>query len=156
MILARLSNYLYVLVMSTKKSKKEAFVGFFETKRTNAESLFNLAKDAIQSLNFDLNKIVGECFDGASNMCGIHGGLATMMKETSPLSIYVHCYAHRLNDALEGSLYLVSNLENALDTIQSFYNFIGGSAKGASIKDIEEELLFLLPNLLSDTSCSCC
>ena len=107
MILARLSNYLYVLVMSTKKSKKEAFVGFFETKRTNAESLFNLAKDAIQPLNFDLNSIVGECFDGASNMCSIHGGLATMMKETSPLSIYVHCYAHRLNHALEGSLYLV-------------------------------------------------
>ena len=69
--------------MSTKKLKKESFVGFFETKRANAESMFNLAKTATQSLNLDLNTIVGECFDGASNMCGIHGGLATLMKETS-------------------------------------------------------------------------
>ena len=75
-----------------ERIKKEVFVGFFETKRTNAESLFNLAKDAIQSLNLDLKNIVGECFDGASNMCSINGGLATLMKETFPLSIYVHCY----------------------------------------------------------------
>ena len=57
--------------------KKEVFVGFFENKDTNAESLFNLAKDAIQSLNLDLKYIVGECFDGALNMCDIRGGLAT-------------------------------------------------------------------------------
>ena len=91
--------------------------------------MFNLAKDTIQSLNLDLKNIVGECYDGASNMCGIHGGLATLMKETSPLSIYVHCYAHRLNLALEGSLSLVQNLKNTLGTIQSLYNFIGGTAE---------------------------
>ena len=68
-------------------------------------------------MNLDLNNIVGECFDGASNMCGIHDGFATLMKETSPLSIYVHCYSHRLNLALEASLSLVPNLKNALGTI---------------------------------------
>ena len=104
---------------------KRGFDGFFKTKRTNAESLLTLGKDAIQSLNLDLNNIVGECFDGASNMCGIHGGLATLTKETSPLSIYIHCYAHRFNLALEGSLSLVSNLKNALGTVQSLYNLIG-------------------------------
>lgn len=36
---------------------KKVFVGFFETKRTNADSWFNLAKDAMQSLNLDLNNI---------------------------------------------------------------------------------------------------
>ena len=120
--------------------------------------MFNLAKDAIQSLNFDLNKIVGECFDGASNMCGIHGGLATLMKETSPLSIYVHCYAHRLNLALEGSLSLVQNLKNTLGTIQSLYNFIGGTAERvASFKDteVEGELLSLSLKSLSETRWAC-
>ena len=50
-------------------------------------------------------------------MCGIHDGFATLMKETSPLSIYVHCYSHRLNLALEASLSLVPNLKNTLRTI---------------------------------------
>ena len=137
--------------------EKKVFVGFFETKRANAESLFNLGKDAIQSLNLDLKNIVGECFDGASNMCGIHG-LATLMKETSPLSIYVHCHAHRLNLALEGSLSLVQNFKNALGTIQSLYNFIGGSVKRvASFKDIEVEgeLLSLSLKSLSETRWAC-
>ena len=136
--------------------KKEVLVGFFETKRTNGESLFNLAKDAIQSLNLDLKNIAGECFDGASNMCGLHGGLATLMKETSPLSIYVQCHAHRLNLALESSL--VQNLKNALGTIQSFYNFIGGIAKKvASFKyiEVEGELLSLSLKLLSETRWVC-
>ena len=113
--------------------------------------MFNLAKDAIQSLNLDLNNIVGEYFDGVSSMSGIHGGLATLLKETSPLQIYVHCYAHRLNLALEGSLSLGSNLKNALDTIQSLYNFIDGSAKRASFNNIEGELLSLSLKLLSET-----
>ena len=70
-------------------------------------------------MNLDLNNILGECFDGASNMRGIHGGLATLMKETSSLSIYLHFHGHRLNLALEGSLLLESN--NALSTIQNLY-----------------------------------
>ena len=99
-----------------------------------------------------------QCFDGASDMCGIHGGLAILMKETSQLSIYIHCYAHRLNLALEGSLTLVPNFKNALGTIQSLYNFIGGSAKRvASFKDIkvEGELLSLSLKLLRETKWGC-
>ena len=61
------------------------FIGFLATKRTNAESLFNLNKDAIQSLNLDLNNIVGEYFDGASNMRSIHVGLIKCLK--SPVSV---------------------------------------------------------------------
>ena len=36
--------------------KKEVFVGFFETKRTNAESLFNLAKDGSTIFEFRFKK----------------------------------------------------------------------------------------------------
>ena len=46
-------------------------------------------------------------------MSGVHVGLATLMKEISPFSIYVHCYAHRLNLALGDSLSSVANLKNA-------------------------------------------
>ena len=157
MILARQSKYLCLSYVH-EGIKKEVFAGFFETKRTYAESLFNLAKDTIQSLNLDLKNIVSECFDGASNMYGIHGGLATLMKETSPLSIYVHCYAHELNLALEGSLSLVQNLKNALSTIQSLYHFTGGSAKRvASFKNIEVEgeLLSLSLKSLNETRWAC-
>lgn len=64
-----------------ERIKNRFFVGFFEAKRTNAEFLFNLAKSVVQSLNSDLNRIIGECFSGASNMCAIHGGFATLIKD---------------------------------------------------------------------------
>ena len=80
--------------------KKRFLLDFLKPNVPIQSLLFNLAKDAIQSVNLDLKNIVGLCFDGASNMCSIHGGLATLMKETSPLSIYAHCYAHRFNLAL--------------------------------------------------------
>ena len=61
------------------------------------EVLYELAKTAINKLDLRLENIIAECFDGAANMSGIRKGLATRMKECSPLGIYVHCYGHLLN-----------------------------------------------------------
>ena len=84
--------------------KRESFVGFYDTKRTNAPALLDLLKRATTSLHLEISKLVGECFDGASNMSGEHAGLSALMKGVAPLSLYVHCCAHRLNLAIEDSL----------------------------------------------------
>ena len=121
--------------------------------------MYELAIKAVKSLNLDLKKIVGECFDGASNMSGTNKGLATLMKQTSPFAIYVHCYAHRLNLALQDAMSSVECLKNALGTIQSLYNFVGASAKRvATFKDIEvvdTNFLSLSLKSLSDTRWAC-
>ena len=83
--------------------KKEVFVSFLSTKITDGQSLYELDMKVLKSLNLDLKNIVGECFYGASNMSGTHKGLTTLLKQTSPLAIYVHCYAYRLNLELKRS-----------------------------------------------------
>ena len=70
--------------------KKEAFVGFYATKSTEGEVLYQLVRDSISELNLELENIVGKAFDGAANMNGIYKGLSTRMKECSPYAIYVH------------------------------------------------------------------
>ena len=60
------------------------------------------------------------------------------MKETFLLPIYVHCYALRVNLALEGSLSLVPNLKNALGISQSLYDFIGESSKRVASFNMRE------------------
>ncbi|XP_068756927.1 zinc finger MYM-type protein 1-like [Montipora capricornis] len=130
---------------------KETFVGFFATASTEGEVLYELAKTAI-------NNIIAECFDGAANMSGIRKGLATRMKECSPLGIYVHCYGHLLNLALQNTMTENETLGNALGTIQSLYNFLHGSTKRhALFKDIEihEEDVALTLKSLSTTRWSC-
>ena len=97
-------------------------------------------------------------FDGAANMSGIRKGLATRMKECSPLGIYVHCCGHLLNLAFQDTMTEIETLRNALGTIQSLYNFVHGSTKRhALFKAIEvhEEDVTLTLKSLSTTRWSC-
>jgi hypothetical protein len=61
-------------------------------------------KDVFDELQLTLADIVGECSDGASNMAGVHRGLAACIKTTSPVAIYIHCYGHLLNLALQDTM----------------------------------------------------
>ncbi|XP_068703729.1 zinc finger MYM-type protein 1-like [Montipora foliosa] len=129
---------------------KETFVGFFATASTEGEVLYELAKTAINKLDLRLENIA-ECF-------GIRKGLAKRMKECSPLGIYVHCYDHLLNLALQDTMTENETLRNTLGTIQSLYNFLHGSTKRhALFKDIEihEEDIALTLKSLSTTRWSC-
>ena len=110
-------------------------------------------------MEFRLENIIAECFDGAANMSGIRKGLATRMKECSPLGIYVHCYGHLLNLALQDTMTEIETLHNTLGTIQSLYNFLHGSTKcHALFKDIEIHDKDVAPTLksLSTNRWSCC
>ncbi|RMX59144.1 hypothetical protein pdam_00009759, partial [Pocillopora damicornis] len=91
------------------------------TASTEGEVLYELAKTAINKLDLRLEYIIAECFDGAANMSEIRKGLATRMKECSPLGIY-------------DTMTEIETLRNA----QSLYNFLHGSTKRhALFKDIE-------------------
>ncbi len=112
-------------------------------------------------MELDLANVVAECFDGASNMSGIHRGLATRMKQSSPLGIFIHCYGHRLNLALQSTLADVEALQNALGTIQTLNNFIEGSTKRqALLKNIQIEdycdMISLTLKLMSSSRWWCC
>ncbi|CAF1068143.1 unnamed protein product, partial [Brachionus calyciflorus] len=47
--------------------------------------------------------MVGQCYDGASNMNGEYKGLSNRIKLEAPNALYIHCYAHRLNLAMQDS-----------------------------------------------------
>ena len=139
-------------------TKKEAFIGFYSTKSTEGEALYELVKSAITELNLDLKNIVGKAFDGAANMNGVHKGLSTRMEECSPLGIYVHCYGHVLNLALQDTMTQIEPLRNALGTIQALYNFLEASPKRHALfsdTEVQGEDLKLTLKSLSTTRWSC-
>ncbi|XP_023765912.1 uncharacterized protein LOC111914391 [Lactuca sativa] len=49
---------------------------------------------------FDVSKICGQGYDGASNMRGEWNGLQALVLKDCPYAYYVHCFAHRLQLAL--------------------------------------------------------
>ena len=113
--------------------KKETFVGFNKMIKTDGESLCNALKDVIIKFGLETENCVGYCFDGAANMSGKNKGVATRLKEDCPHALYVHCYGHRLNLAIQSSLTQVKPLKNSLGVIQSLYNFIEASPKRHAI-----------------------
>ena len=70
-----------------------------------------------KSLNLPLEKMIGQDYDGASSMYGKEKGVQAIVKESCPLTVYVHCSAHLLN------LVLVKSC--AIPKIQSTFDFIG-------------------------------
>ncbi len=108
----------------------EKFVGFFDTDSTTAISLSKLILEVLDSFGLDCKiKMVGQCYDGAANMGGIRNGLQTKIREVADKALYVHCYAHQLNLALQHSFDNIPKARNCLNTLNSLHDFIEGSAK---------------------------
>ena len=113
--------------------KRESFLKFIKTEKTDGETLFHLISENIKNLGLDLENVVGLGFDGAANMRGANKGVATRFKDVSPCAVYVHCYGHLLNLAVKDCLSSVPLLRNTLGTIQILYDFIEASPKRHAI-----------------------
>ena len=50
--------------------------------------------------NLDVKSIIGQGYDGASNMRGEFNGLQALVSKACPQAYYIHCVAHRLQLAL--------------------------------------------------------
>ena len=63
-----------------------------------------MLKSKLLELGLDIEHLVGQCYDGASNMSGSGKGVAAKVQEVVPNALYVHCHAHLLNLALQDTL----------------------------------------------------
>ena len=103
----------------------------------------------MSSLGLDPENLVGQAFDGASNMNGICKGLATRLKEKYPKALYVHCHARRLNYACSS----ITEIRNALGTVNRLHSYIEASTKRHAVfKNIAKlEDAYMTLKHLSDT-----
>ncbi|CAF1107795.1 unnamed protein product [Brachionus calyciflorus] len=120
---------------------QEKFIGFYQAQKTDGEFLFNLVKQALADLGLPFSNIVGQCYDGGSNMSGSYKGLSSRIKNLNNKALYVHCYAHKLNLALKGTCSQIIEVRNCIGIVNSIYNLIDGSAKRHNIfKNIQNEV----------------
>ncbi|CAG7731398.1 unnamed protein product [Allacma fusca] len=107
---------------------KEDFLGLYNTSSTNADSLAALILDVFKRFDLELSSVRGQCYDGASNMSGKLTGVSTQIQEMEKRAIYVHCYAHSLNLAVQD---VIRNEELLRDCL-SYVNDIGVLLKGSA------------------------
>lgn len=107
----------------------ENFMGFYKTCDTKSKTLFELLKNFLDSQTLKINKIRGQCYDGAQNMSGKITGLQTRVKEVEPRAIYVHCSAHCLSLVVQDSIEGIATVKNLIGVLKEMIKFVHDSPK---------------------------
>lgn len=108
---------------------REVFVGFYETKTTTADVLFQIFEDVLLRFNLDISFLRGQCFDGAANVSGVQNGLKTKICAKESRAIFIHCVAHRLNLVVQDALVNVNEVRKFLGIVRVLINFVRESPK---------------------------
>ena len=108
----------------------ENFFGFYRAKIQSADGIFNLIKSVLEEeLNLDTQHMVAQSFDGAATMAGIKTGVAKRFTDLIPHAVFVHCYAHKLNLALQDATNKLKAVSDVLLIVQNVSVFVERSAK---------------------------
>lgn len=85
--------------------------------------LAKLIVENIQNCKLDISFMVGQGYDGASNMSGQYNGVQAIIRtKFAPHALYVHCAAHSLNLAISITSKIPA-IRDCLNTIETVYNF---------------------------------
>ena len=79
---------------------KERLLGIVSAKQTTGEALTDLLLSVISKAGLDIKNVVGQGYDGGSNMSGTTKGVQARIRELNPRALFTQCFAHCLNRAL--------------------------------------------------------
>ena len=136
-----------IVVRYINKDKKieEHAINVVEVKDRSAKGLLELLLASLNENDIDCGGIVSQCYDGASVMSGIKGGLRKLLSDKCGRSIlYVHCYCHKLHLVINA---MINNLREAGDhyaLVKCLYDCL-------KLKDVREKYNGLKLKRLLDT-----
>lgn len=82
---------------------QEYFLGFFDLgEDRNAPALRDLLFSVIGKFDCQ-TKLIAQTYDGASVISGQLNGLQKLVRDSAPLAMFTHCFAHHLNLVLQQS-----------------------------------------------------
>ena len=116
-------------VSSNTLEIQEEFTGLYETENTTAETLTILIKDAMCRYGLSLSDCRGQAYDGAANLSGRLSGVQARISREYPKALYIHCFCHSLNLAIQDSSRKIDIICHTLDTVLELSNLIRYSAK---------------------------
>ena len=70
-------------------------MGFVELEKTDAQTIADEINKFIITLNIDVNKCVGQGYDGCATMTGKDPGVQKILRETYKKGLYFHCASHK-------------------------------------------------------------
>lgn len=122
----------YILFENGSPIVREDFLGFIALNKLDAESISNEIIKSLLDWGFDLNKLIGQGFDGAITMSGHINGVQKRIRDKYIKAIYVHCSSHKLNLVLN-ELNSIPEIRNTIAIIKETINFFNESSLRKSV-----------------------
>nr|XP_011461679.1 PREDICTED: zinc finger MYM-type protein 1-like [Fragaria vesca subsp. vesca] len=119
---------------------RERFFKILSVADTCSQTLYSEISKVLTHNDLQIENMGGQGYDGASNMRDEFNGLQALFREKCLYAYYVHCFAHRLQLALNAAAKGVDDIYTFFDTLSFVVNFVDSSAKRHSaLKATREE-----------------
>ena len=109
----------------SEKCVRSDFLNITELQDGKAATITEVILEILARLNIPIQRVMGFGSDGASVMVGRRAGVATLLKQSNPELIAIHCVAHRLALAVaqagDAAPY-VKVFKTLLHNLYSFYD----------------------------------
>ena len=109
----------------------ESFTRLVEMSSVSAESISAAILAHLSRIGVDLQKLVGQGYDGASTMAGHVSGVQKCIRKKYSPAIFVHCVSHCLNLVINDQS-KVSIVRSTCDSIKETIRFFQESPKRRS------------------------
>uniref|UniRef100_A0A2S2PBA1 Zinc finger MYM-type protein 1 n=2 Tax=Schizaphis graminum TaxID=13262 RepID=A0A2S2PBA1_SCHGA len=112
----------------------ERLLAIRESPNTCGIDLFSLFINVMKKYNIDwINDLVGQSYDGASNMRGMYNGLQALVKAKNKHATFVWCHAHRLNLVVKELVSSSVDSVNLFGNLETLYSFIWYAKKRVAL-----------------------
>ena len=108
----------YVDYCEMNLSIHEEFLGFSALKAMNAETISQEILNVTEKYGLEMQKLVGQGYDGCSTMAGEVSGVQQRIRDLYPKAYFMHCASHRLNLVINDQNN-VMEIRNAVAVIKS-------------------------------------
>ncbi|XP_077967726.1 zinc finger MYM-type protein 1-like [Styela clava] len=106
----------------------ECFTGLVEMDSVSAESISSNILTHLSGIGVDLQKLVGQGYDGATTMAGHVSGVQKRIRDKYPRAIFVHCASHCSNLVINDQS-KVAIIRSTCDIIRETIRFFRESPK---------------------------
>ena len=94
---------------------EEDFTGLVPVERAQADVIAAAVKNILMRLLLPISNAISQCYDGCSTMVGSKKGVATIIRQSQPNCLLIHCYCHALNLAVGEAIKNVPMLKESLE-----------------------------------------
>lgn len=123
-----------------KNVKLKRLLALKDPPKTTGNALCEIFKEVCELNSLDwTNNLVGQSYNGASNMRGRYNGLQQLICNENPQAIFIWCFSHRLNLIVADAVSVCSNAMDLFGNLERLYDFISSSKFRADIYEEQQK-----------------